>query len=109
MGRSKICPYIVGEVASHRHARRKRTALKYFEEARAWAKKNGFELTIHNDGHHWVWKSGKFRAEWWPSSARLVVMQRWDRDWHMHDHKQVQNIVRKQFRKEKHRRGKADS
>ena len=43
------------------------------DEARAWAARNGFTFRVGNEGHHWMWQKGGFVAEWWPSSAKLVL------------------------------------
>jgi hypothetical protein len=33
----------------------------------------GTTLRITNEGHHWQIADGGFLAEWWPSSAKLVI------------------------------------
>ena len=50
-------------------------------EATAWATRRGFTLRVLNDGHHWLFQKPGLVAEWWPSSAKLVL----NRDY-LHDH-----------------------
>jgi hypothetical protein len=52
-------------------------------QAQAWAAQYGFTLRIHNEGHHWMWQKGAFVAEWWPSSAKLVLNRVYERDFHV--------------------------
>jgi hypothetical protein len=40
---------------------------------RAWAEARGCSLRVLNDGHHWLFEMPGFTAEWWPSSAKLVL------------------------------------
>lgn len=32
-----------------------------------------------------MWQKGRFVAEWWPSSAKLVLNRDYDRSFHAHD------------------------
>ncbi len=43
------------------------------DEARAWAERRGCSLRVLNGGHHWLFEQPSFIAEWWPSSAKLVL------------------------------------
>jgi len=42
-------------------------------EVTAWATQRGFTLRVLNDGHHWLLQKPGLVAEWWPSSAKLVL------------------------------------
>ena len=43
------------------------------DEVRAWAERRGCSLRVLNDGHHWLFQQPGLIAEWWPSSAKLVL------------------------------------
>ena len=100
VGRSKIVPFIPGESASDRHQRRLESALKDSCGLQVWLAAKGFELQIKNYGHHWIMTRGRHIAEWWPSSAKLVINKRWDRGSHCHDGGQVRDVLANYFRKE---------
>ncbi len=55
------------------------------DHAKTWADRHGFTFDVNNEGHHWIWQKGKFVAEWWPSSAKLVFNRDYDRSCHAHD------------------------
>lgn len=60
------------------------------DQTREEAGKLGYHLSVHNDGHHWVFRDGSGRvAEWWPSSAKLVLNRDYGRCIHAHDWPQV--------------------
>jgi hypothetical protein len=42
-------------------------------EVAGWAAQHGLTLRVLNDGHHWLLQKPGFVAEWWPSSARVVL------------------------------------
>ncbi len=93
-GRSRIAPYIQGEEPSHRHFRRKRTAEATRADVEAWCRHQGLRLKISNDGHHWQFRNARGQlAEWWPSSAKLVLLQQYSRGIHCHDWRQVTGIL----------------
>jgi hypothetical protein len=88
-GRSARVPYIEGENPSDRHARRFEMSLHDMVTLNAWAKLNGFMVRVHNEGHHWEIVRGQFVADWYPSSAKLVLYKMWHRGIHCHDVGQV--------------------
>jgi hypothetical protein len=51
-------------------------------EVRRWAEQRGLALRVLNDGNHWLFQKAGFVAEWWPSSAKLVMDRNYDRDHH---------------------------
>jgi len=55
------------------------------DQAKTWADRHGFAFRVNNDGHHWMWQKGKLVAEWWPSSAKLVVNRNYQGSSHAHD------------------------
>ena len=93
-GPSKIVPYRQGESATARHSRRLRTALGYRVALESWCDDHGLDVEVKNDGHHWIFTleldPKPELAEWWPSSAKLVVNKRWSEGIHVHDYQQVQ-------------------
>jgi len=58
-------------------------------DTRTWCDKNGWQLDVFNNGHHWVFQKGAITGEWWPSSAKLVISKSWQRGIHCHDWRQV--------------------
>ena len=64
-------------------------------EAMVWAARNGFVLRMYNEGHHWIWQKGEFVAEWWPSSAKLVLNRCYDDSLHVHDWSGVLSVLQK--------------
>ena len=96
-GRSSIVPYRRGENFSARHSRRLSANLQYEMKVREWCQQNGFGLRITNEGHHWQVTRGEFLAEWWPSSAKLVIDKRWHGGIHCHDYKQALEIIQKAY------------
>jgi hypothetical protein len=51
-------------------------------QVRAWVEQRGCSLRVLNAGHHWLLQKLGFMAEWWPSSAKLVVNREYHRDQH---------------------------
>jgi len=48
------------------------------KRVKEWAERHGFTLRITNEGQHWsFYKEGKQLFQWWPSSGRLVIDQKW--------------------------------
>src|SRR5207253_9170650 len=72
-GRSRIVPYYRGENFRMRLARRLSANLEQEANVRRWCGQRGLTLRITNEGHHWQIADGGFLAEWWPSSAKLVI------------------------------------
>jgi len=54
----------------------------------------GLTLRITNEGHHWQIADEGFLAEWWPSSAKLVIGKKWHDGIHCHDYKQALKLSR---------------
>src|SRR6266699_4348721 len=93
VGRSHIVPYQRGEDFRTRHARRLSVNLENEANVRRWCEQRGLTLRITNEGHHWQITDGYFLAEWWPSSAKLVIGKRWHDGIHCHDYKQVLKLI----------------
>ncbi len=93
-GRSALIPFVPGEGASDRHARRLSVNVAEGRPAvEAWCQARGLRLRVNNGGHHWIIDRPGWRAEWWPSSAKLVIQQKWDRGVHVHDWQQALAII----------------
>ncbi len=92
-GRSSVVPYKVGEGARRRHYRRLHANLGYETAVQKWCAEHGFAMRITNEGHHWQLRKGQFVAEWWPSSAKLVLNKAWQRGIHCHDYKQALRAI----------------
>ena len=92
-GRSRIVPYYHGEDFSTRHARRLSANLKQEADVRRWCDERGLTLRVTNEGHHWQITDGRFLAEWWPSSAKLVIGKKWNDGIHCHDYKQALKVI----------------
>lgn len=88
-GRSERVPFIEGEAASDRHARRFDVSLRDMATFMEWAKCSGFHVYVHNKGQHWQIERAGFIAEWWPASAKLVIGKDWEHGIHCHDVGQV--------------------
>ena len=85
------CRYRHNESGADRHARRLRYAVELIPKVVKWTIKVGINLTIRNNNNHWTWETmdGKNRADWWPSSAKLVVNRDFTNTIHAHDPGQV--------------------
>ena len=92
-GRSRIVPYRRDEDFRTRHVRRLNANLEQEAEVRHWCEQNGLKLRITNEGHHWQIFNGGFLAEWWPSSAKLVIGKLWRNGIHCHDYNQVLKVI----------------
>jgi hypothetical protein len=66
---------------------------------RLWCAQHGLTLRVSNEGHHWQITDGVFLAEWWPSSAKLVIGKRWHSGIHCHDHKQALGVIENAYKK----------
>jgi hypothetical protein len=84
-----------------RHARRLNVNLQQEVHVRRWCEKRGLTLRITNGGHHWQITDGRFLAEWWPSSAKLVTGKCWQDGIHCHDYKQVLKVIEDLLEKER--------
>lgn len=92
-GRSEAVPYKRGESASARHDRRLGAALDSSERMRQWCGEQGVAFDIKNEGHHWIMKKGDRVAEWWPSSAKLVLGRKYGSGIHTHDVEQAIRLL----------------
>lgn len=59
----------------------------------------GLTLDVMNGGQHWKIRKEGFVAEWWPSSAKLVVNKHWQNGIHVHDYKQVLSVLREELKR----------
>lgn len=84
-----------------RHDRRLAFNMGKRDLVRKWAEENGVELKISNNGHHWRFKRGRRNAEWWPSSAKMVLQRQYNADHHIYDHEQAIEVLRRHFLEEK--------
>jgi hypothetical protein len=98
VGRSRIVPYYRSEDFRTRHERRLSANLEQAAEVRRWCQQRGLALRITNEGHHWQVTDGRFLAEWWPSSAKLVIGKRWYDGIHCHDYKQALKVIEDFYR-----------
>ena len=92
-GKSRLVPYRHGEDFRTRHARRLSANIEQEAAVRRWCQQRGLTLRITNGGHHWQITGGAFLAEWWPSSAKLVIGKRWHAGIHCHDYKQALKVI----------------
>lgn len=99
-GRSSRIPYFAREEPGQRHERRKAENVARVAYVEEQCQALGVTVAVYNHGHHWQFRlpSGKI-VEWWPSSAKLVVDQRWDKGIHVHDWEQALAIVRLEVQK----------
>lgn len=97
VGRSRRVPFRRGEAPMDRHSRRRQLNLDNQEAVCTFAERHGVEITIKNNGHHWILIKGGNRLEWWPSSAKMVWNQRWADGVHVHDYEQFIEQARKLF------------
>lgn len=58
-----------------------------------WCEDRGIDMTVKNDGQHWRFVMGRRSADWWPSSAKLVLNQKFDAPIHATSAEQVQRIL----------------
>ncbi len=101
VGPSNLIPRHDGEDFKDRHSRRLRSNLPHEEELREFANSRGITFTVKNKGHHWAFKRGNERLEWWPSTAKLVKNQKWKQGLHVYDHQQVLTLLRNFFPEQK--------
>lgn len=89
VGSSDLVPYIPGEPYGARHERRLKRNLEYRERVKTWCHNRGVTLQIKNEGHHWIFLHDRNRADWWPSSAKLVFGCKYAKGVHVHDWRQA--------------------
>lgn len=53
--------------------------------------------SYRNEGHHWWLNEDKFLAEWWPSSAKLVINKQWNEGRHCHDYRQALEMIERVY------------
>jgi len=82
---SQRSPLDPREYMRQRRERRLGRNLTSGNRAKTWADQHGFALRINNEGHHWMWQKGQFVAEWWPSSAKLVLNRDYARSFDAYD------------------------
>jgi len=97
-GRSTIVHWKPGEDGGERHDRRLRENLHWRGKVEDLCNAWGISFEVKNSGHHWIFKHGKRVAEWWPSSAKLVLDKKWDSGIHTHDWSQVLDILMREFK-----------
>jgi hypothetical protein len=66
----------------YRRERRMERASYQEVQIRVWAERHGCSLRVLNDRYHWLIQKPGFTAEWWPSSAKLVVNRVYERQYH---------------------------
>ncbi len=86
-----------------RHERRLHMNLRHRTTVQKWCEKNGFQLRITNNGHHWQLTKGQFLAEWWPSSAKLVINKKWYGGTHCHDFQQTLKTISNAYQQQEKR------
>ena len=96
-GKSKLVPYQQGEGYKSRHRRRYSINLEMQDEMKEWCAGHGIEVEIKNEGQHWIFTKGKHVAEWWPSSAKMVLDKRWRKGTHVHDIRQAMGFLFAKF------------
>jgi len=97
-GRSKKIPFIPGEAPQKRHERRFTRNLREHEDFKEWTEVHGIIFTIKNDGPHWIISlNPSVFAEWWPSSAKLVLHKRWELGIYCHDIDQLKRFLVEQW------------
>lgn len=97
VGQSQIVPFNPCEPSMVRHQRRLETNLTNKQSVLDWCATNGVTLQIKNMGHHWIFTKGQLLAEWWPSSAKLVVGKKYAHGIHVHDFQQAIDQLTKVF------------
>jgi hypothetical protein len=92
-GSSLIIPYVRGETHRARHRRRHIVNLNNWKELQDWAFDQGVDLRIKDNSRHWILTRPDLVAEWWPSTAKLVLNRRYSTGIHTHDWVQVGQII----------------
>lgn len=77
-----------------RHRRRFNEAQSTAPELSAWCADRGVHMTVTNHGEHFrFYMNYLCVAQWWPSSAKLIVYGRWKEGIHAHDWQQVMYVL----------------
>ena len=97
MGRSKIVPFREGEPPMMRHDRRREAAVRDHGLVADELHTMALTLKISNYGHHWKITGENFLAQWWPSSAKLVFGNGYNRGVHCHDRQQLVAAIRERL------------
>lgn len=86
-GRSRLIPFTPGDAPEERHQRRLEYNLTAGRaKVEEWCAALAITLTVTDEGHHWQFRRADgWIAEWWPSSAKLVIAKQYDRGVHVHD------------------------
>lgn len=87
MGRSVRAPW--AETHEERSKIRMDGATSDEAVLRQRVEKHGGTLSVKDYGNHFIIKIGNNVAEWWPSSAKLVIDKKWSKGIHAHDVEQV--------------------
>lgn len=93
VGHSVFVPKRRHEHPKARHDRRKDSATAMEAELATFCATNRCTLSITNERHHWKITRGRYIAEWWPSTAKLVLDRRYRHGIHAHDVFQVMAIL----------------
>jgi len=91
--RSDKVPYKDGEDWSDRHERRRAAAEDERSEMEVWADEHFVDLTVKNDGHHWIFKRDRSVVEWWPASGRIVLNRNYKKPRKAHDTEQAKALI----------------
>lgn len=103
VGRSKRAGF--NRDAKKRHDGRLRDALGGSDNVSIWCRENGLDLKIANGGHHWMITGGGIRAEWWPSSAKLVFDKDFQNGIHTHGWDQLLELIGGRIKREEREGG----
>ncbi len=93
LGRSKLIPYIPGEVAIKRHSRRLAINISYWEVFHDYLHRHNFNCSQSQDQEHWTIYNGKEYYEFWPRSAKLIRNRKYRHGIHSHDILQVLEVI----------------
>lgn len=85
LGPGSLAPFKPSEDASSRHWRRRQVAIEYRPALERWCRARGVTLDVKAGEQHWILTHRDRRAEWWPSSGRLVFDQKWSKARKAHD------------------------
>lgn len=98
IGSSRLIPFLPGENAKDRHARRLAENLAARENMEQWCRDRGVCFRVTNRGHHWLFTLplGEV-ADWWPSSAKLVWNKQFAKGIHVHDYEQAKKVIGKRL------------
>lgn len=95
VGRSKRVPFIKEENWRSRHARRKAAALQEKDKVKIWCTENSFTMEVKNNGDHWIFLNPNRKSiQWFPSSGKLVIGEKWKQGIHVYDTVQLIEILK---------------